>query len=91
MVNSFCCTLVTRSNRPKCYVERILSLLLPGGRKTHSRFGIPLVPTEFSSCSIKGDFDLPELIRLSKLIIWDEGPMMSKHFFESWNEAWIIF
>ncbi|CAN6923793.1 unnamed protein product [Brassica oleracea] len=31
----------------------IASLLLPGGRTAHSRFGIPLNPDEFSSCDEK--------------------------------------
>ncbi|CAL9225762.1 unnamed protein product [Arabidopsis halleri] len=65
----------------------IASLLLPGGRTAHSRFGIPLVPTDFTSCSIKGDSDLAALIRLAKLTIWDEAPMMSKFCFESLDRS----
>lgn len=61
----------------------IASLLLPGGRTAHSRFGIPLNPNEFTTCSIKADSHLADLIRLTKLIIWDEAPMMSKFCFET--------
>ncbi|CAN4126443.1 unnamed protein product [Withania somnifera] len=35
----------------------IASLLLPGGRKSHSRFAIPLNPTEDSTCNIKQALD----------------------------------
>ncbi|XP_019246292.1 PREDICTED: uncharacterized protein LOC109225939 [Nicotiana attenuata] len=35
----------------------IASLLLPGGRTTHSRFAIPLNPTEDSTCNIKQALD----------------------------------
>ncbi|KAL3619188.1 hypothetical protein CASFOL_036758 [Castilleja foliolosa] len=61
----------------------ITSLLLPGGRTTHSRFKIPLTPHESSTCNIKMGTKLAELVVLAKLIIWDEAPMMSKYCFEA--------
>ncbi|KAK6127772.1 hypothetical protein DH2020_038481 [Rehmannia glutinosa] len=61
----------------------IASLLLPGGRTAHSRFVIPINPHEGSSCEIKVGSPLAELIVRSKLIIWDEAPMMHKHCFEA--------
>ncbi|XP_056841745.1 uncharacterized protein LOC130494924 [Raphanus sativus] len=61
----------------------IASLLLPGGRTAHSRFGIPINPDEFSTCNITPGSDLANLVKESSLIIWDEAPMMSKHCFES--------
>jgi PIF1-like helicase len=61
----------------------IASLLLPGGRTAHSRFGIPLNPHENSGCNISKGTPLAELMILCKLIIWDEAPMMHKHCFEA--------
>ncbi|CAH9070138.1 unnamed protein product [Cuscuta epithymum] len=54
----------------------ITSFLLPGGRTTHSRFAIPLSVVEDSTCNIKHGSPLAKLIELSKLIIWDDAPMM---------------
>ncbi|XP_016172699.1 ATP-dependent DNA helicase RRM3-like [Arachis ipaensis] len=61
----------------------IASLLLPGGRTAHSRFAIPLTPDEYSTCNIKQGSQLVELISETKLIIWDEAPMMNKFCFEA--------
>ncbi|XP_016166002.1 uncharacterized protein LOC107608783 [Arachis ipaensis] len=56
----------------------IASLLLPGGRTAHSRFAIPLNLDEFSTCNIKQNTPLAELIIRAKLIVWDEAPMVNK-------------
>ena len=61
----------------------IASLLLPGGRTAHSRFRIPINIDENSTCSIEQGSDLSELLRRSKLIIWDEAPMVHRHYFEA--------
>lgn len=61
----------------------IASLLLPGGRTAHSRFAIPLNPTEDSTCNIKQGSPLANLIIKTKLIIWDEAPMMHRYCFEA--------
>ena len=45
---------------------------LEGGRTAHSRFKIPIDILEDSTCSIKAQSSLAKLIKLSKLIIWDE-------------------
>ncbi|KAF8083899.1 hypothetical protein N665_0746s0001 [Sinapis alba] len=58
----------------------IASLLLQGGRTAHSRFGIPLNPDEFSSCTMSHGSDQANLVKESSLIIWDEAPMMSNCF-----------
>jgi len=65
----------------------IAALLIPGGRTAHSRFHIPLVIHEASSCNITPDSDLARLISRAKLIIWDEAPMLHKHCFESLDRA----
>ncbi|XP_019184562.1 PREDICTED: uncharacterized protein LOC109179508 [Ipomoea nil] len=61
----------------------IASLLLPGGRTAHSRFAIPISVNEDSTCNIRQGTPLAELIMQSKLIIWDEAPMMHKFCFEA--------
>ncbi|XP_031096932.1 ATP-dependent DNA helicase PIF2-like [Ipomoea triloba] len=61
----------------------IASLLLPGGKTAHSRFAIPININEDSTCNIKPGTDLAELISKTKLIIWNEAPMMHKHCFEA--------
>ncbi|KAL7601903.1 hypothetical protein Lser_V15G26956 [Lactuca serriola] len=61
----------------------IASLLLTGGRTTHSRFRIPINLTEDSYCRINPKSDLASLVRKTSLIIWDEAPMVHKHAFEA--------
>ncbi|XP_035835715.1 uncharacterized protein LOC110897674 [Helianthus annuus] len=61
----------------------IASLLLDGGRTAHSRFNIPLNLTEDSVCNIKPESDVSKLLHETKLIIWDEAPMVHKHAFEA--------
>ncbi|KAL3646403.1 hypothetical protein CASFOL_011583 [Castilleja foliolosa] len=65
----------------------IASLLLPGGRTAHSRFGIPLNPHEGSDCNIRKGTPLADLMVRCKLIIWDEAPMMHKYCFEAVNNS----
>ncbi|XP_076928055.1 uncharacterized protein LOC143591869 [Bidens hawaiensis] len=61
----------------------IASLLLEGGRTAHSRFLIPINLNEDSTCSIKRNPDICNLINKTDLIIWDEAPMIHKHAFEA--------
>ena len=65
----------------------IAALLLEGGRTAHSRFAIPINVVENSMCSISIDSDLAELLRMAKLIIWDEAPMMNRHCFEAFDRT----
>ena len=56
----------------------IASLLLPRGKTTHSTFCIPLLINEHSTCNIpQGSFRARLLIE-TKLIIWDEAPMINR-------------
>ncbi|XP_024007709.1 uncharacterized protein LOC112083869 [Eutrema salsugineum] len=55
----------------------IAALLLEGGRKES------IVVNKFTFCAIKKESNLADLIRLVKLIIWDEALMMSKDCFET--------
>jgi ATP-dependent DNA helicase PIF1 len=42
---------------------------------------------ECSTCGIFPKTNLVELIINAKLIIWDEAPMMHKHFFEALDRS----
>jgi len=61
----------------------IAALLIPGGRTAHSRFGIPILIHEASTCPTEPDSSLAKLIIKAKLIVWDEAPMMLRHCFEA--------
>jgi ATP-dependent DNA helicase PIF1 len=61
----------------------IAALLLPGGRTAHSKFKIPIPTLDNSSCKIEYESDLGELLRQTKLIIWDEAPMTHRFCFEA--------
>lgn len=61
----------------------IASLLLPGGRTAHSRFKIPLDLFSYSTCSISQSTHLSELIHQTKMVIWDEAPMMHRYAFDA--------
>ena len=65
----------------------IASLLLPGGRTSHSRFKLPLDIHETSTCNISKDSDLGKLIARTKLIIWDEVPMQHRFCAEAFNRT----
>ena len=65
----------------------IASLLLQGGRTAHSRFGLPLNPDEFSSCTMAHGSDQANLVKEASLIIWDEAPMMSRYCFEALDRS----
>ncbi|EEY61181.1 helitron helicase-like protein [Phytophthora infestans T30-4] len=61
----------------------IASLLLMGGRTAHSTFKIPLKLNESSTCGIRKNSHIQELIKHASLIIWDEAPMAHRHAFEA--------
>lgn len=65
----------------------IASLLLPGGRTAHSKFSIPVPTLENSTCNIHQRSELAELLKLTKLIIWDETPMAHKFCFEALDKS----
>lgn len=50
----------------------IAALLLPGGRTSHSMFKIPIDIHEDSMCSISKTSSRAELMRIAKVVIWDE-------------------
>ncbi|XP_075658963.1 uncharacterized protein LOC142628812 [Castanea sativa] len=61
----------------------IATLLLPGGRTAHSRFQIPIIVTDSSTCGIKQGSQIAELMTKVSLIIWDEAPMAHRNCFEA--------
>ncbi|XP_028774120.1 uncharacterized protein LOC114731163 [Neltuma alba] len=54
----------------------VAATLLPFGRIAHSRFAIPLQITETSFCAVSQNSALANLLKCTKLIIWDEAPMV---------------
>ncbi|XP_058726187.1 uncharacterized protein LOC131597510 [Vicia villosa] len=79
-----------RSRRKICLTvssSGIASLLLPGGRTTHSKFKIPIPTHESSTCDINKGSDSGDLLKVSKLIIWDEAPMCHKFCFEALDKT----
>ena len=62
-----------------CATSGIAANLFVNGRTMHSRFKIPLNCQKYSPLTIKRQSTTAELIRKTKLIIWDEAPMAHKN------------
>ena len=60
----------------------LASLLLPGGRTSHSRFKIPIPVNEQSTCNIKKNDTHHQLLEQTSLIIWDEVASQHRHVVE---------
>ncbi|XP_074303209.1 uncharacterized protein LOC141637635 [Silene latifolia] len=54
-----------------------------GGRTVDSRFDIPIELFDDSTCNVKQNSQLAELLRETSLIIWDEAPMDHRNAFEA--------
>ena len=65
----------------------IASLLLIGGRTSHSVLKIPIEIHETSMCNIRTNSALGDLIRIADLIVWDEAPMQHRHIHEAVNRT----
>src|SRR6185437_10274383 len=61
----------------------VASLLLPGGRTTHSRFKIPCDLDDDTVCDIKRGTMLAQLIQETTLVIWDEVLMTHRRALET--------
>lgn len=59
------------------------AVLLRGGSTAHSMFGIPLSISFDSMCNIKPNSDKGQLIRMAKMVIWDEASMISRDILEA--------
>ncbi|GJY92082.1 ATP-dependent DNA helicase PIF1-like protein, partial [Tanacetum coccineum] len=65
----------------------IASLLMSGGRTAHSRFVILINCNEDFVYSISPNSDLGALLRQTKMIIWDEAPVIHRHAFEALDKT----
>jgi len=65
----------------------IAALLMQGGRTAHSRFKILVHTLQSSICNIEKGTELAELLKQTKLIIWDEVPMVHKFCFEALDKS----
>ncbi|KAL5581528.1 hypothetical protein UlMin_013970 [Ulmus minor] len=61
----------------------VVAAIMPGGRTTHSRFKLPLDIEGKATCSVSKQSGLAKLLRTTKLIIWDEAPMINKRAIEA--------
>ena len=61
----------------------IASILLQQGRTSHSRFHIPIDIQPESVCAISAQSEVAELLRRTKLIIWDEISSQNRYCFEA--------
>lgn len=65
----------------------ITSLLLLGGRTAHSRFKIPIPTLDNSIYNIHQGSELAALLKMTRLIIWDEAPMAHKFYFKALDKS----
>ncbi|XP_020266489.1 ATP-dependent DNA helicase RRM3-like [Asparagus officinalis] len=56
----------------------VAAVIIPGGRTTHSRFKIKIPTIDSSMCSISKQDGTSKLIRIARLIIWDEAAMAKR-------------
>jgi hypothetical protein len=61
----------------------IATLLLEGGRTSHSVFKIPITLGRDSMCSIPMESNSAEVLREAKLIVWDEALAQHRHCAEA--------
>ncbi|KAG2698816.1 hypothetical protein I3760_07G166000 [Carya illinoinensis] len=61
----------------------IAASILPGGRTAHSHFKIPLDTDEHSMCCVSKQGAIAKLLRVARLIIWDEASMSRKQQIEA--------
>ena len=61
----------------------IASILLGLGRTFHSRFKASLKPKDSDYLNIKSQTALARLVRMAKVIVWDEAPMQHRHHLEA--------
>ena len=78
--------LIKESNCPKFNFNDIASLLLPKDKIAHYTFCIPLAINDESTCNINQGNIHSKLLMETKLIIWDEAPMMNKLCFEAFDK-----
>jgi hypothetical protein len=65
----------------------VAASLLPGGCTAHSKFKIPLESSTETNCSISKQSALADLLRMTKLIVWDEAPMVNRFTIEALDKV----
>ncbi|KAL7114938.1 hypothetical protein ACP275_04G152500 [Erythranthe tilingii] len=65
----------------------VAAAIMPGGRTAHSRFKIPIDPSESTECNISKQSGVAELLRRTTLFIWDEAPMAKRWAIENVNKC----
>ncbi|XP_074342789.1 uncharacterized protein LOC141680465 [Apium graveolens] len=65
----------------------IAPTLMPGGRTAHSRFKIPIILDDHSTCAISHKADIAQLIQQTSVIIWDEAPMQYRFSFKCFDRS----
>lgn len=78
---------IKRRNCAQCCSEWNCIVTFAQWKNDPFTFAISLNPNEDSTCNIKHGSHLVKLIARSKLIIWDETPMMHKHCFEALDKT----
>lgn len=68
------------------FIQNII-ILLPRGRTIHSMLKISISTLESSTCNINKENDRAKLLKLVKLIIWDEAVMAHKYNFKPFNKT----
>ncbi|KAL5568507.1 hypothetical protein UlMin_025082 [Ulmus minor] len=61
----------------------VAAAIMPRGRTAHSRFKLPLDIEEKATCSVSKQSGLAKLLQTTKLIIWNEAPMINKRAIEA--------
>ena len=61
----------------------IAAQLLKGGRTFNSRFKFPIKHDKRSTCNVPKQSGLAKLIKMAKVIVWDEAPMGHNDLLES--------
>ena len=61
-----------------CASSGIAATVLKGGSTAHNKFQLPIDLNEDSSCDVRDGTDRHKLIFDSKLVVWDEAPMMHR-------------
>ena len=64
----------TQRKFPLCVASSMIAaLLLQGGRNAHSHFKLLIPADDTSRCNIKKGDKIHDILKLTKLIIWDEA------------------
>ncbi|XP_028768731.1 uncharacterized protein LOC114726322 [Neltuma alba] len=86
--NALTCTLRAQADIVLTVASSGIAItLLPAGRTAHLRFAIPIQVNEDSVCNIKHNSSLGNLIKSTKLIIWDEAPMVQRFCVEVFDRS----